>query len=407
MNYASFLSLSLLACPLAAQIVPGDIAVTGFSTSEFAVINAGTATTITTPGFGGATSQSILFDPFNPLDVLVGGFGFVGRATVAGPGVVLYTPLTTAVGTAAQMSWLSSTEIVIADAGTDQVRLLTTSGTLTDLSSGTQPWGTSINAGACDPATASVVVGGNGSLHRLLIGAPVATTIATGLGGFVSNVSFDPCNGDVLATVLGVNRLVRVDAAGTVTDEIAPGIVTAPNSFDIDENGSYLIGAAGGNVFLVPPGGTTATPVGSFSGLGSSTSGLAYVGANSCSYGAGCAGPTGVPNLELSGAVYAGSPLTTVSDNHTPGAIGVAVFGLSAAAPPVALDPILGTSGGCELLVSADLLDAGLTDAAGNFVHVIQTVPAFANLRLYVQHAVIEGAGLSSFSLSQARTIRF
>src|SRR5262245_39554395 len=88
-----------------AQVAPGDIAVTGFSTSAFGVISPGPVVTgYATPGFGGL-AQAILWDPAHPNDFLVGGVGFVGRATITGHGTVSYSPITSAVGVVSQMSW--------------------------------------------------------------------------------------------------------------------------------------------------------------------------------------------------------------------------------------------------------------------------------------------------------------
>jgi hypothetical protein len=46
----------------------------------------------------------VLWDPANPNDFLIGGFGFVGRATIAGPGSASYTLITNNVGIVSQMS---------------------------------------------------------------------------------------------------------------------------------------------------------------------------------------------------------------------------------------------------------------------------------------------------------------
>jgi hypothetical protein len=227
-------ALPTLPAFLPAQVLPGDIAVTGFSTSAFGIATPPALTAYVTPSFqgtGGGTSQAILHWGHRYNEFFVGGFGFIGTAVVTGPGTVTYTLLTNGIGTAAQMSFDSANNIVVADAGTDQVRSISMfGGPVTDLSVGPQPWGANINAGAWDPRTGDVIVGGSGALYRLANSTTSGVLLAAGLGGFVSAVAFDPLNGDVLATVLASNRIVRVDTVGTVTDVVSPGTVTGPNA---------------------------------------------------------------------------------------------------------------------------------------------------------------------------------
>jgi hypothetical protein len=68
----------------------------------------------------------------------------------------------------------------------------------------------------------------------------------------VSGVTFDPVSGDILATVLTVSRIVRVTAAGLVTDFAPAGTVAAPNSLDVDTNGDLIVGGNAGAIFRVP-----------------------------------------------------------------------------------------------------------------------------------------------------------
>ena len=234
---ATLLSATLLCATLSAKVASCDIGATGFSTNVFGVIGAGaTVTGYATPGFQGtgpATSQAILWDPAHPNDFIVGGFGFVGRATITGPGAVAYALITNNVGIVSQMSWDGSGGIVIADSGGQVRRLDPATGAVVDLSAGAQPWGTSLNAGAIDRASGDVVVGGNGALYRLANGSATGATIVGGLGGFVTGVAFDPVTGEIVATVLTVNRLIRVDRGGTVTDVAPPGSLPGPNAFTL------------------------------------------------------------------------------------------------------------------------------------------------------------------------------
>lgn len=271
------LLLSLLPLVTASAQVTGEIGVTSFNTAQAAVLDlTGAQVNFTTPGFGGGTSQSILWDPSSPSDFYVGGFGFVGRLTVTGPGTSTYTLITTGVNTAAQMSFDAGGQIIVADAGIDQlVSVDPASGTVTPITSGTQPWGTSLNAATFDPITGDILAGSSGAIHRVTGG--VATTIVTGFTGFVSGLAIDPLSSDAMATILTSNRLLRIDAANTVTDEIPAGTLSAMNSISVDENGDFVVNSST-NVYRVPNGGGTPTLVGSVTGLGTSISGVSVVG---------------------------------------------------------------------------------------------------------------------------------
>lgn len=407
---------SLLSSITPAQVAPGDIGITGFSTNAFGIATPPSVTGYTTPGFqgtGAATSQAILHDPFTFSDFIVGGFGFVGRATITGPGAVTYTLITNGIGTACQMTWDPAGNIVVADAGTDQVRLLTTGGVVTDLSIGAQPWGTGLNAGAYEPATGDVIVGGNGGLYRLPNGLSTGVLIASGLGGFVSAVQFDPATGDILATILTASRIVRVTSGGAVSDVVPPGTVLSPNALDIDVNGDMIVGGNTGQVFRVPFGGpatllaTNTFPATNVSGLSIARQ---FGGGFSGTFGNACNATFGPAILGASGPFAVGVPFTTTSINHQPFAIGLWIIGLSntfyGAIPlPLLLDPLLGTNN-CFLNVSADFTAVVFTDAAGMLPVSFTPTPPFAGQRVYIQHAVLEGVP-GGFSFSNGVFIQF
>jgi len=91
-----------------------------------------------------------------------------------------------------------------------------------------------------------------------------------------------------------------------------------------------------------------------------------------------------------------GQPLVVKSRVHQPNCFGVQILGFSetvhAGQPlPIALDPLLGTSG-CSLHVSIDLTMLAFADAAGQMTVTTQLPPAVAFLQLYVQHAAFENA---------------
>ena len=400
--------VGLLAAPSFAQLAPGDIAVTGFSSTSFGVIGAGAVVTgYATPGFQGTgSSQAVLWDPAHPNDLLIGGFGFVGRATITGPGAVGYALITNGVGTVAQMSWDAAGRVVIADSGTQQLRRLDlVTATVVDLSSGAQPWGSSLNAAAVDPASGDVIAGGNGAIYRLANGGATATTVVTGLGGVVTAIAFDPHTGEIVATVLTANRLLRVDPLGNVSDIATPFSIPGPNALDVDQNGDFVSGGGTGQVYRVPYAGGAAvfiasntSPMGPLNGLA-----VAFGGGLGAPFGQGCNGAAGAVALTASGTFQIGSPLTTTSTNHAPGALGVLVLGLGNSAYagnplPFLLDPLLGTSG-CRLYCSIDATLVGFTGASSpaTLAFTFPLTPGFAGQRFYVQHACFEAVagGLS------------
>jgi hypothetical protein len=401
--------LLLLATALQAQVQPGDIAVTGFSTTSFGVIRGTTVTGYTTPGFQGtgtATSQAILWDPVRPNDFVIGGFGFLGRATITGPGTVSYALITPNVGTVVQMSWDDRGRIVFVDSAVDQVRRLDlVTATVTDLSTGSQPWGTDASSGAWDPGTGDVVVGGNGGIWRLTNGSSVAVPVVTGLGGFVSAIAFDPLGGEILATVLTVNRFIRVGAGAVVTDMSPPGSVPGPNALDVDEAGRFVTGGGTGQVYRVPYGGGAPAFLASNTSPANAVNGLSVAngGGVGVPYGLACNGAGGAAALFAASPFRLGVPIQTTSVNHEPGALGAMILGLSRTANqgqplPFLLDPLLGTAG-CSLYCSIDAAVVGFAtwNDPGSLQFAFTVPPVFPGLLVYVQHVCFEpvAGGLS------------
>ncbi|MCA8948506.1 MAG: hypothetical protein KDE27_03340 [Planctomycetes bacterium] len=401
----SHLSLLLLATSLAAQVAPGDIGVTGFSMSEFGVLTGGTATGYNIGSYGGTgTSQSILWDPSNPQSFVGGGFGFVGRATITGSGTASYALLSTNLGTAAQMSFDFAGNVVIADAGVDQVQILdVTTGTVTPLTSGPQPWGTTVNAGGFSSFSGDIVVGNQGDLYRIPFGSATPVLYAGGLGGYISNVIFDIATGDTICTVLQANRLLRIDSTGAQTDIMTPGAIVGPNAVVQDVNLDWLVGAGSGSVYRVPYAGGAPVLEGLNTAPSGTVSGVAVALSTSSgswnAYGQGCAGTGGNVTLSITGTLQPGQTIQHVSDNHAPGMVGVALFGLSNTIflgnpLPYSVDPLLGTSG-CNLYAAIDATQIGITGAGTpatlSFSINIPSTPTGASF--FLQHACFESAG--------------
>jgi hypothetical protein len=392
------LSFLFLTVPAIAQVAVGDIAITGFSSTAFGILGAGGGVTgYTTPGFQGTgLSQTILWDRQTPNSFLVGGSGFVGRATITGPGSVSYGLVTANVGTVVQMSWDDAGFIVFVDSTTLQVRRLDPqTGAVADLTTGPQPWGSTLSAGAFDPATGDVVVGSSGDIFRLLAGGTTVLPITSGLGGSVSGITFDPVTGEVIATVLTVNRVIRIDASGNVSDIAPPFAVPGPNALDVDQNGDFITGGGVGQIYRVPRDGGAPVQIGSYTGP---LNGLAVAGAGGYAlpFGDACDATFGAATLHATGPFLVGSTILTTSKNHATNSLGICVLGLSRTNHlgiplPFLLDPLLGTQQ-CSAFVSLDVTLGGITTAPAPapLVFSLPITPPFAGQTFFVQHACLE-----------------
>ena len=398
--HTSLLAALLASLPIAAQTQVGDIALTGFSTNAFGVFRS-SITAYTTPGFGSGTSQTILWDDAVPHTFWIAGFGFLGRAQILGPGSVSYATLTTNVGIACNLSFDAQRRLVFSDAGSGQMRSFDPATNLvTDLTTGPQPWGLDLNCSALDPLTGDVIAGGNGTIYRLPAGATTAnaTPVTTGLGGYVTGLAFDVVTGEILATVLAANRVVRINAAGTATDVCPPFSVPGPNSLDIDQNGDLITGGGTGQVYRIArTGGSPVFLVNNSSPFGN-VNGVAVVGGGGYGrpFGTACNGVFGPALLRASGSFRAGQTITTTSINHASTRAGVLVLGLSNTSYlgnplPWLLDPVLGTSG-CSLFASGDATFAGTTGVSGvaSLSFTVALTASFAGQRFYAQHVVLE-----------------
>jgi hypothetical protein len=274
--------LVLLIATLApAQLVVGDIGVTGFfQTSSFTILHAnGTSDVYTTGSFGGQ-SHSLLYDPTQPGTFLIGGSGFIGRVAVTGPGTATYTPITVAVGLINQMSW-DGPNVVASDGGTGQIiRVDPATGGITPVTSGPQPWGTSIFSSCFDPNTGDIYVGGTNFIWRIPFGSTTPVVLSSGWtagSSTVSGIVIDPVSLRPVATLLFVNRTVRIDALGNFTD-VTPSGPSGCNFLDYDHNGDFIVGASFGNVYRVPNGGGAGVLIGVAGGItGAATSVAAVV----------------------------------------------------------------------------------------------------------------------------------
>jgi hypothetical protein len=255
-----------------------------------------------------------------------------------------------------------------------------------------------LSASALDPVTGDVVLGGDGAIYRLANGTPTATPVVGSLGGFVSAIAFDPVTGEILATVLTVNRLIRVDGGGTVTNVAPPGSVPGPNALDVDENGDLVTGGGTGQVYRVPRAGGAPVFLASNTSPANAVNGLAVAGGggHGLPFGQGCSGAAGVVSLTATGPFRVGATVTTTSTNHAPNALGVLILGLSRESHlgsplPVLLDPLLGTAA-CFLHVSIDATVVGFSSGGSpaTLAFAFPLTPPFAGQRFHAQHACFE-----------------
>ncbi|MCA8975770.1 MAG: hypothetical protein KDC98_13695, partial [Planctomycetes bacterium] len=254
-----------------------------------------------------------------------------------------------------------------------------------------------------------IIIGNQGDLYRIPFGTSTPSLLASGLGGYLSNVTFD-VNGDIICTVLQANRLIRIDAVGTVTDIMPPGSVLGPNAVDQDNNLDWIVGGTGGQVFRVPYVGGSAVLIGTNTFPSTSVSGVAVVGGSVSgswnAFGNTCNGQFGRVTLGITGSMSPGGTFNHVSDNHAPGQLGVAIFGLSSTSYsgnplPYLLDPMLGTNN-CFLNVAIDATQVGFTTAASPATLSFSiTIPAggTGGASFFLQHACFEPvAGGTSWS---------
>ncbi len=418
MNMHTALLAALLVIPsVAAQTLVGDIALTGFSTTSFGILQTSVAP-YATAGFGGGTSQTILWDDASPHTFWLAGFGFLGRAQILGPGSVSYALRTTNVGIACNLSFDEQRRLVFSDAGSGQMRRFDpVTNLVTDLTSGAQPWGGDLNCHAFDPLTGDVLAGGNGAIYRLPAGATTAnaTPVVSGLGGYVTGIAFDPITGEALATVLTVNRVIRIASGGGVTNVCPSGSVPGPNALDIDHNGDLIAGGGTGQVYRIPRAGGTPVFLVNNTSPNGNVNGIAVVGGRGYGrpYGDACNAAFGLATLRASGAFRVGQTITMTSINHAANSPGVLVLGLSNTnylgnPLPLLLDPLLGTSG-CSLLASGDVTFAGTAGNVGpaNLSFSLLLPPSFGGQRFYAQHVGLEVvAGGLSWSNGLAFEIR-
>jgi hypothetical protein len=347
------------------------------SSDSFSVLHANGTTTVFNVGsfLGTGTTSTILLDPDSPQSFLISGGGFIGRATVTGPTTAIYTLLTASAGLAVQLGYDGAT-FVVADFDSDQLlRFSPSSGAVTPITTGPQPWGTSLNAATVDPSTGAIYAGGNDGIWVLPAGSSMPQPLAGGWQGglvsaFVSGIAIDPVTFEAVITILTLNRVVRVAANGALTDLVSPGSIPGPNAIDVDENGDFVVGASFGQVHRVPRTGGTPMLLGTAGGVIGAATGVARVRDTFRPYltpqGGGSASlalrgiPSGavegwtIPSLDMtfpvgSGPVFGISPdaltFLVISSNPTPAPGNIFHFTLPATPPSYPADEFVFPAG--------------------------------------------------------------
>lgn len=349
--------LLLFAVPGSAQSVlaVGDIGFVNQTPGAFYVLRA-------TPPCSGATSaqvnaysilppvgntEAILWDPAVPDSFIIGGAGFIGRATVtAFTGSATWTVITTSVGTVRQMAWDANGDVVFADRTADQIGVCNLStGGVTYITAGLQPWASRLDAVAVHVASGDIYAASHNAVYRMAAGnAPVLLAggwCPQGNNCQVSGLAIDPTTNDILASTINPPELYRITQAGTWAFEVPAGTLATGSRAITNGLGPGL-----GSDFIV--------------GSGNSAS---------CNARVYCV--TGGVATAPFGALAPGGPSC--------GARGVAVVGASTLGPPVNSDFAVTVSGTTSLtfnLINPPIDPVTMTVAPQGVTLVSATLPA-------------------------------
>lgn len=266
-----------LAVPASAQT--GFIGAVKASTSVFAIANPTTGV-VTEHDVGaflpgtGSQSLSILSEPSVNLQRrwLIGGAGFIGRVTFTPflqQTIMNYAVVATGSFTARFIGRDSAGDVLFVDLAGDQVLRMNPAGTVSNVTTGTQPWGTSLNCGVVHPVSGEVFVGTIGTanafgatparIFRFLPGqtAPALHGHAAVFfpGTQVSALAIDPFFPEPVALVEDVgtltgDRLLRVSPTGQVADVVPPASFNA-GTLAVDQSGGFVLGLVPGTLVRV------------------------------------------------------------------------------------------------------------------------------------------------------------
>jgi hypothetical protein len=240
-------------------------------------------------------------------------------------------------------------------------------------------------------------------LVRIDVGTGTVTNVGnTGFTG-IQALDENDVSPHLLAWDLNVG-LVRIDKTTGVGVDVNPAVGT--QGVDIQflttfttNNSTQLVGGRT-SLYEIHRVTGIVTQIGTSTNLADLRGGEQHRG-RATSFGSGCPTATAAnPVIESKASFLAGETIALRSNGHAPNTIALLVVGLSDSVYqglplPLALDPLLGTSG-CHLLVSADLTLVALGQANGLVVAPF-TLPTVFGGTLFFQFATLEAVpgGLS------------
>ncbi|MEM7204758.1 MAG: hypothetical protein AAF628_31165 [Planctomycetota bacterium] len=220
--------------------------------------------------FPSASSISrVLWDPNRPNEFVCGGSssssstgGFLIRQVFTSSSQMVTQALapTGAFGAPVQLSWDSTGDRVIVVTNYDQVHSVdATTGQVTDLTTGVQPWGNDVSCGAMDPSTQDVFVGTfSGEIWRLASGGGPATLFAT-VPGSLQHLLLTDIAAPRYLHYLTSDRFGRLalDLAGNSTTyfgALGQPAVTNLRAMAVDPSGDFLLlqVSGDGNAYTLP-----------------------------------------------------------------------------------------------------------------------------------------------------------
>ncbi len=137
--------------------------------------------------------------------------------------------------------------------GLDQVQSVNaTTGAVTNLTLGAQPWGTNVNCGAMDPATGDIFVGtSSDDVWRLASGSGASTLYASGLGQPEEILLLDTATPRYLHCA-STSRFGRVafdvaGTSGTYFGALRQPALSGVTAAAVDEHGDFLVRTTAGD----------------------------------------------------------------------------------------------------------------------------------------------------------------
>ena len=296
-SQVALLALGTLSVPLTAQtyLARGQVAMVGGTqnTLELFGTGGGSSTCYTAVNVGGEPT-ALLWDPIraNGDSFLVAGTSFpsafLARVQVLSTGTSV-TPILTVssmnpLRNPGQLSFnQTQNQVVICDIGINQFYATDMTGNLRALTTGTQPWGNNLTAGALDPVSGDIYAGTTDAIYRISspFGTPQVTPLVSGISRGVQQIAFDPFDSDQVVFLTGrslqrVSKSTRVIQAFNTTG--TNGTLTG---LALDLGGSFKVANQSKAVFCVTNqiGGPNATQFGIGSCLNFGNTDIQVVGA--------------------------------------------------------------------------------------------------------------------------------